>query len=456
MNRYLSSGGPTALWIGASLIAITAAASIATSADALGLALIGVLVAAGIMLAILNPTILFYGYCAAIPLNFALAPGPAGTIARIVGLAFFVGYLIRRPDAIHPGTIPLVGWAFIVWTLASCLWAVDPGGAFQGWLSLAQLFAITVLIASIVSKDPSIVRPGLWTYALFATATAAVAIAAYLQGSAMFGRATAFANQDPALFASLIVPAAIFLMGEVQSRRSGSATRTIAVAALTVCVVALALSGTRSAWVAVAAATIVWLVVQRDPRQMIVIAALVSGVALLVVSVPGIGDFLSGRLADSLSSGGSGRTDIWIVGLSIMASAPLIGVGFGNFASAFTPYAISRASGASNASGGLFAARGAHNVLLATGVETGIIGGLLLVALFASAVIRSTGDRGYVIRVALVSLYVQAMFLDILGQKQLWLFLALAFGLIASQRLAGAQGQSGALLQSATHDARLA
>jgi hypothetical protein len=37
--------------------------------------------------------------------------------------------------------------------------------------------------------------------------------------------------------------------------------------------------------------------------------------------------------------------------------------------------------------------------------------------------------------VALISLLVQSMFLDIIEQKQLWLFLALAFGLAAAHRV---------------------
>jgi hypothetical protein len=38
------------------------------------------------------------------------------------------------------------------------------------------------------------------------------------------------------------------------------------------------------------------------------------------------------------------------------------------------------------------------------------------------------------VRVVLISLYMQSFFLDILYQKQLWLFLGVAFGLAASQR----------------------
>jgi O-antigen ligase len=115
----------------------------------------------------------------------------------------------------------------------------------------------------------------------------------------------------------------------------------------------------------------------------------------------------------------------------------LVGVGFGNFSESFTTYAITHASGP--AVGGYFlAGRAAHNVLLGATVETGIVGGTLLFAFFATAVVSSLGERGNVVRVALIGLLVQSMFLDIIEQKQLWLFLALAFGLGATNRLRAA------------------
>jgi len=425
----------TAAVIVTCLVASLVTSAIATSMDALGVALVALVAGAAVAIAIVRPELLFYAYCVAIPFNFALPPGPAGTVARIAGLGFFLGYLVRRPDTLRPGVIPLPGWLFIGWTLASCLWAIDSSAAFASMVSLAQLFAITLLIASLVAADTRVVRNALWAYALSASVTAAVGCISYLQSPAAFlGRAAAFPDQDPALFASIVLPATVILMGEVQTRSSRPMLRVLAIVALAVCVIALAISGTRSAWLGLIVATGVWILLAREPRQVVALAALVASVALLVVAVPDAQAFLFGRAATSLVTGGSGRTDIWAVGLSILASAPLVGVGFGNFPVAFTPYAISQAS-ASAAGGALYAGRAPHNLLLGTSVETGLVGCLLLLAFMSAALVQSVGDRGTVIRVALVSLFVQAMFLDILFQKQLWLFLALAFGLGAAQRV---------------------
>ncbi len=433
-------GRRTTPLVAALLVATTAASAIAVRTGTLETLVL--LVAAGLAMAVAVrwPISLFYVYCAAIPFNFALPPGPAGTVARIAGLAFFIGYLALKPDALRPGTMPIAGWAFVAWTLASCLWAGNTQTAFDAWLSLVQLFAISVLIASIVAADPGVVRPALRAYAIAAAATAAMGSIAYLQSRTIYlDRAVAFSGQDPAMFASIILPAVVFLMWEVQSRGTGLPIRLAALAALLVCVVGLALSGTRSGWIGIAAAVVAWLLLQRERRQLLPLAVVGAGAALLAVSIPGMGDFLFGRLESSLATGGSGRTDIWAVGLYMLASAPLVGVGFGNFSLSYTPYVVDQASRGFDPMYTLSAGRAPHNVLLGTFVETGVVGALLLVGLCASA-LRQSSDAPFanVIRATLIGLFVQALFLDILGQKQLWLFLAIALGLGAAQRAAAA------------------
>ncbi len=435
IGRYQAARRETVVLAATCLILSATASAIAASMGVLLVLLVVGLVIAALAVAMVRPNYLFYAYCAAIPFNFALPPGPAGTVARIAGLVFVAGYLIRAPGSLRPGTVPAAGWLFVSWCLVSILWAINADLAFLTWLSLAQLFLVTVLVASLVAADESIVRGALWSYAISATLTAAIAIVAYLQGMSMFSRATAFADQDPALFSSLVLPAAVILMGEVQARSTRPPFRFFAFAALVLCVGALALSGTRSAWAGLLAAALGWVILRRDRRQILAVAALALGVVLVVVTVPGVGDFLTGRVGSSLSTGGSGRTDIWAVGLSILAAAPLFGVGFGNFGQAFTPYAIAHAS-ASGSSGALFADRAAHNVLLGATVETGLVGGLLLALFVGAALLAVKGDQvGTVVRLALISLVVQSAFLDIISQKQVWLFLALALGLGAARTI---------------------
>lgn len=440
ISRSISREPAIVALVVAALAATVASSAIAASMNALELLLVILLALGALAIAMMRPILLFYAYCAAIPLNFALPPGPAGTIARIAGLAFFVGYLIREPDSLRPNIVPLVGWLFVAWTLASCLWAIDSETAFIAWLSLAQFFAISVLVATIVARDTSVIRVALWSYALSAAVTAAIGSISYLQSPVIYlTRAAAFSGEDPAMFASILLPAIIILMWEVQSRTTGLPVRLGALGALLVCIAGLALSGTRSGWIGVIAAVIVWLLLQRSRRQVFPLAAIVLGVAILVVAVPGLGSFLFGRAETSVATGGAGRTDIWAVGLNILTTAPVLGVGFGNFPLAFSPYAIAQASAGLAPIYVLSSGRGPHNVLLGTSVETGVVGGLLLVVFFASALWQPVGRPATnAIRAILVGLFVQSFFLDILGQKQLWLFIAIAYGLAAAQRAATA------------------
>jgi O-antigen ligase len=239
------------------------------------------------------------------------------------------------------------------------------------------------------------------------------------------------------MFASIILPAVVFLMWEVQSRTSRAPVRVVALIALLVCMAGLALSGTRSGWIGIIAAAVAWLALGRERRQALSLAAAALAIVVLATAVPGMSDFLLGRVESSLTTGGAGRTDIWAVGLYMLASAPLFGVGFANFPLSFTPYVVDQAFGGSAPIYGVSAGRAPHNVLLGTFVETGVVGALLLVGFCASA-LRQPSDAPFAnaIRATLIGLVVQSLFLDILGQKQVWLFLAIAFGLGAAHRAA--------------------
>lgn len=421
---------------GATLVVAVAVAAAATGADLLVPALVGAAIVVGAVVALARPELLLLVYCASIPFNFALPPGPAGTVARIAGIAFFVGYLLRRPDALRPGVLPIAGWLFAGWSLATGLWAVEAGVAWETWQSLAQLILITVLVASIVAAAPGRGRDALRVYAWSATITAVLAMLAPVEGATVLdARAAAFADQSPALFASLLVPAIVILVADAATPGSRRLVRLVAGGGAVTCAVALVLSGTLSAWAGVVAAIAVWLLLRRALGQVLVVAAAACAVALAVATVPGLEEFVAGRAAQSLGSGGSGRLEIWAVGLTMFAANPLVGVGLGNFPIAFDGFAIANAPGALAAGGPLIAGRGPHSLLLGSAVETGVIGVGLLALFLATALVRGGRARsteGMLVLVALVSLLVQAMFLDILLQKQLWLLVGIGLGLGAA------------------------
>ena len=138
----------------------------------------------------------------------------------------------------------------------------------------------------------------------------------------------------------------------------------------------------------------------------------------LLLAVPGL--FFQ-RIAESIDSGGAGRTNIWKVGLASLKSYGLFGAGLGNFPAAydrFKAYAP-HFEGYSRAS---------HNIYLGVFVELGIVGVILLVnALrtelrgrkFASAI--SPFHAAVACEAASWGMLVGGFFLDVLWRKGFWL-----------------------------------
>ena len=76
------------------------------------------------------------------------------------------------------------------------------------------------------------------------------------------------------------------------------------------------------------------------------------------------------------------------------------------------------------------AGRAPHNILIGTLGELGPIGVILLLAFFVPLVFRrGWGPDGAVVQAGLASLMASAFFLDVLGRKEVWLFVGLACGL---------------------------
>jgi O-antigen ligase len=418
------------------LLVVAATAAFATRFDALPAVLGGVALALSAAAALRWPSVLLYIYVASIHLNFAGPPGPLGTVPRVVGIVFVVGYLVPRLRVLRLDAVPVVLWGLLVWFLASSLWAIEPDVAISSWLSLAQLAAVTVLIASIVAAEPKEVGRVMWVYSASAAISAAVGVVNYLQNPAIFlTRATGFEAQDPALFSSALIPAVLYLTYRITSADTKLLVRVLSAAGALSCVAAVALSGTRSAWLALAAAALVWVVLRPSRRLALGFVTVAVAILALALVVPGASDFLLDRTGSAAETGGAGRTDIWSVAYTLFTSSPVAGVGFANFPVAFTQQAIDVSPVSVLAAEDAVVGQGAHNLILASLVETGLIGTTLVVVTMLT-ILRETGraGSGTVVQVTLVALLVQSLLLDILLQKQLWLMVAFGLGLAAARR----------------------
>jgi exopolysaccharide production protein ExoQ len=396
---------------------------------------VGALVAAaGLAFAYRYPTLALCAYAATIPLETVQIEGLA-TISRAVGAAFFIGYVLAN-RGIRLDAVRVSAWIFVGLATMSVLWSVGQNETIASLSTLLQLLAITVMVADATSRDAGLVRPVLWAYAAAATITSVLAIAAYATNrtSLIAGRAGAFAEQDVAQFAGLVVPALVFVI--VQA--STGDRRVLAGIATVLCGMAVLLSGTRSAWLAVAAALFLAVLPRLRPNQVVALVLLVGLVAVGAAQLPGVADALVGRIGSAVETGGAGRLDIWAVGFAIFTSNPVAGVGYAAFPVAFTADVIRAAAIPGLDTAVLSGGRGSHSLLLATAAELGALGLLALAWMVRDVLRPGVPPFGAVVQAMVVGVLVQALFLDVLGRKQVWLIFGLAFGLdYARRRVAG-------------------
>jgi O-antigen ligase len=412
------------VWVAVALLVTPALVAAAVQRGVLELVAVGVAGIAGIVLTIARPRLVLFTYVALIPLEPLLIVG-AGTIPRAVAAVFFAGYLLRTLGRLKFEVVPAAGWAYLVWAVASILWAVDPSASMEQVVTLVQLFAIMLVVADLTVDDPPIVRDVLFVFTASATLTAMVAIAAALVGGSIVGeRLGAFENQDVAQFAALLVPAFFFVLVEILDRKRV----VLAGGALAIVSGAILLSGTRSAWVAIGVGFAFAVLPRLGARRLVPLSIfLIAAVALFAVD--DLRTAIVDRLSTALSSGGAGRIDIWTVGMNIFTAHPLAGVGYGSFPAAFTPEIIRDTDIPGLDVNVLDPGAGPHSLVIGTLAELGIVG-MVLLAAFLVTTLRGPGLRAVTaLHATVIALLTQSLFLDVMNRKHLWLMIALVLGL---------------------------
>ena len=409
--------------VAGALAAGLVAAYVATTMDPLA----AVTLAGGLGLVLLGlrwPLVPLFVFVALVPIEDTLVIPGLGTLSRGSGILFAVVYAIPRIGRLVPGALPPAGWAYIGWAVLSVAWAIDPGTSLGQIQTLIQLAIIAFLIADLVIHDPTVVRPLLWIYSVSAAATAAIGIATYFSGGVETGvRLAAIGGQNPAQFASLLLPAFIFGLHELLNGRRVAASGLVAL----LCMAGIVLSGTRSVWVAATVVVFFLLLPRLGIRRAIVALGVVGVLALVTFQIPGVASLVAERTEMATPTGGAGRTNIWAVGLQIFESSPVIGVGYANFLVAFTSTVILSA----NISADIRANYAPHNVVVGSAGELGVVG-LALLVLFIVPLIarRGWGPDGLLVQAILASLLIDALFIDIFGyRKQVWIAIGLASGL---------------------------
>jgi O-antigen ligase len=417
-----------------SVVGLAALAAVVAGAARLGvlpLAVGALLIAFGTVICLRWPLLALAAFVALIPIEEVFLIDGVGTLSRFAGILFAVTYGARRIGRLELGVMPPAAWAFLLWAIASLGWAIDPTTSWAELSTLLQLFVIAILIADLVVQQPTVVRPVLWIYSLSAAATALVGILTFIGfGPGADARAAAIQGQNPAQFAAVLLPALVFGTYEALERER----RVLGAAIALLTTAGIIVSGTRGAWLSIAVVVAIFVLPRLEFRRQVAAVGLILVIGIATLQIPGVGQLLADRAGTAVTTGGSGRTDIWSVGATIYWSHPLFGVGYANFPVAYTSDAVA----ASNVTFGFAQGQGIgpHNVAIGTLIELGPIG-LLTLALFLLPLVlrRGWGPDAATVQAALASLLVLALFLDIVGnRKQVWLIIGLAAGLAYIKR----------------------
>jgi O-antigen ligase len=369
--------------------------------------------------------------------------GSEGTfsVPKLLGLVLMISWLglvtagereYRHRIFSHPAFL-LVLFMLVGWVLTSVAWSEDSGAAlasFTRWLPNATLFVI--VFAGVRTRDQLYWVLGAFVVGAFVSAIYGLVVPA---PPSDLGRLEG-AGGDPNETAAALVAAAALAIALAVSWRGKPFMRLVAIVTAPLCAFASLLTLSRGGLVAFGAALIAAvLMAGRRRAQMLVLAVVSASLAVGYFAF-----FAPASAVERVTEvhGGTGRTDIWKVGLRMVRGAPLQGIGAGNFPIVSIHYLLEP--------GALL--RGdfivdkpkvAHNTYLEVLAELGIVGlTLFLIVIFfaigcavrAARYAAKLKDREIDIMaralvVALASLLAANFFISREYSKQLWLLLAL-------------------------------
>jgi O-antigen ligase len=372
-----------------------------------------------------------------------LAPfGLASTFAGVLVVACWIGVQRVEPrPRLQP--LALVGASalllLLVWLALSLAWAEDVGRAaveLSRW-GLCGLVVLVLLTSLRSRRDIRLVVGG---FVLGIVLSVAVGLVHDGLGGGPATGETLTSTEgrlkgglgDPNVLAAAIVPAIAMAAGLLAVVRGR--VRVVLLACIGVLVLGLGATESRGGALAAVVALVVALIVMRNHRRPVFIAA----IAIAAVGVAYFSAYPDGLHRMTRSDGGNGRSQLWEVAWRITSDHPVAGVGLHNF-TVHSPRYVREPGALENVK--LIAERPhvVHNTYLELLTETGVIGlSLFLVAIAASLLacvkaarqFEARGDIawGAVARAAVVAAsaaLAAAVFVTIGSREMFWFILAL-------------------------------
>jgi O-antigen ligase len=371
----------------------------------------------------------------------------AKALGGLLVLSWVASLAYRRRGVDFPSAHPMLSAGLIVmvvWTFASSLWSREPGLA----LTAAQSWTLNAVLVPIVFTALKTPKDFGRVFGVFAIGTLISALYGVVGTASVAETPEAYRLAGAGINANQL--GGVLIIGTVfagiLAARRQTAGRGIWLAIAIFCGVALAYTLSRGALVGMAVCLIVAPFLAGRGRRLPILAggllALMAVVLSIAVLIPSTE---TKRLFSDAS--GSGRTDIWQVGVRMVKDNPVLGVGAANFQENTIRYTLQKGVIQDD----YFLVdlpKVPHNIYLQAWAELGVIGLVLFLGLVGTMVgcaLRAARNfaragartpelyaRGCVI--ASIGFLAFEFFSSQMYSKALWLLLALGPALLAMSR----------------------
>jgi O-antigen ligase len=374
-------------------------------------------------------------YLFMVPFDNLLRTGGGTVTKMLAGASIIVALLVMVGDrrrTMTPALPAVLAWlAFVAWSVVSLSWSIGLTDSFSWVTMVSELFAlyaifatfriredeVRVLVWAIVAGGVACSAYGLWLYhtGTFVSSSGVSQLRLNIQ----LGNNGSIGSINSDHFAgALVLPIALALALTLRVR---GLRKWLGWLALVMLFGGVFVSGTRSAVIAIGLVWLYLIIFSPYGRKQLVamgVAGLLASLALPTVWL---------RFTDPTQGvdNGNGRYGIWTIGWDAFRNHWLAGSGAGDFRDAYTAAFFKAYQMNDNPP----MVQDAHNMIVSTAVELGLIGLVLLLAAwffqFRSVSRIARSSRLFDLRLAaeagLIGLCFTALTLDVLYFKYLWI-----------------------------------
>lgn len=301
-------------------------------------------------------------------------------------LGIYASKVLILREKIKFDRISLLGCAFVGWAIVSSVWAYKPESALsQAVLRLSQMIGLYILVLNYCRGERQL---NILTLSFIAGAVAASVLTIFGGGGGgTFGeteRARLTLSYNPNAF-SRILGLAVILAFYCFYKAKPKFIKIIFLLGVMIMLYVIFRSQSRTVWAAFPISFLIAAAILYRNTKIIRYTAKVAftlGIIVILAYFSGIISessterfkSLSYLFSDDTAVKVTSRGDVWKVGLEMIMETMPLGVGFGNYKSAFNEYgyAIDYTIGP----------KGAHNTYLAILAETGLIGFAIFTVIF--------------------------------------------------------------------------